>query len=338
MHAAWSILIRSPRTPFIRNTLLIAHHAFPPRTALPSPALRSARTYVTSTAWVDYMADSALVRGCEKILLTVHETCGTPWWATIIISVVALRSVVTVPLAVLQRRISAKVSSLKPQMDQIAREVAHGVSVQRRAKNWTEQQAASAFRKLMSVERREMWIKHNCHPAKGFLLPWFQIPLWIGLSFALRNLCGGWAHLEHQEARKDFADGGLLWFRDMNSRDRMYALPVIYGIMNLLLTELWVAGMPAKRSLPMKFVVWVARIASVFFVPIAATLPAAISYYWTMSSLFGIIQLLLFMNPRTMRTLRIPVIDKNPAPYRTMFRKLLRLPVPALPSGAAKSV
>ena len=32
--------------------------------------------------------------------------------------------------------------------------------------------------------------QEGCHPAKMFLLPWVQIPLWIVISLSLRDIAG----------------------------------------------------------------------------------------------------------------------------------------------------
>jgi hypothetical protein len=37
---------------------------------------------------------------------------------------------------------------------------------------------------------RDLYIRDNCHPAKSSLVLWFQIPMWVCLSFALRNMSG----------------------------------------------------------------------------------------------------------------------------------------------------
>lgn len=37
---------------------------------------------------------------------------------------------------------------------------------------------------------REQFEENNCHPKKDYILPWIQIPLWISMSLALRNMCG----------------------------------------------------------------------------------------------------------------------------------------------------
>ena len=37
---------------------------------------------------------------------------------------------------------------------------------------------------------KDLYIRENCHPAKSSLVLWFQIPMWVCLSFALRNMSG----------------------------------------------------------------------------------------------------------------------------------------------------
>ena len=37
---------------------------------------------------------------------------------------------------------------------------------------------------------KELYIRDNCHPFKASLVAWFQMPLWLSVSFALRNMSG----------------------------------------------------------------------------------------------------------------------------------------------------
>lgn len=37
---------------------------------------------------------------------------------------------------------------------------------------------------------KQVYRKEGCHPLKVALLPWIQLPLWIILSLALRNMSG----------------------------------------------------------------------------------------------------------------------------------------------------
>lgn len=63
----------------------------------------------------------------------------------------------------------------------------------------TRLQSSSRRRKLSFVFRfqfkknlrriiSQLYIRDNCHPFKASLLVWVQLPLWISLSLALRNL------------------------------------------------------------------------------------------------------------------------------------------------------
>lgn len=109
------------------------------------------RHYFSNTAFVDYVATSSLVRSCEKVLVTIHETCGTPWWATIIVTVFSLRCLVTLPFAVVQRRIGAKLASLKPEMDVIAKRLAMEVKNIQLARRWSDIKAANVFKSEVSL-------------------------------------------------------------------------------------------------------------------------------------------------------------------------------------------
>lgn len=37
---------------------------------------------------------------------------------------------------------------------------------------------------------KQVYLREGCHPLKVALLPWIQLPLWIILSLALRNMSG----------------------------------------------------------------------------------------------------------------------------------------------------
>lgn len=44
------------------------------------------------------------------------------------------------------------------------------------------------FKKNLRRIISQLYIRDNCHPFKASLLVWVQLPLWISLSLALRNL------------------------------------------------------------------------------------------------------------------------------------------------------
>lgn len=44
------------------------------------------------------------------------------------------------------------------------------------------------FQKNLRHLVSQLYVRDNCHPFKASLLVWVQLPLWISLSLALRNL------------------------------------------------------------------------------------------------------------------------------------------------------
>lgn len=69
------------------------------------------RVSTTSSGWYESVADSAPVHFTEQLLISSQQTTMLPWWAGIICTTLALRTVVTLPLAVYQAAIIAKVLS-----------------------------------------------------------------------------------------------------------------------------------------------------------------------------------------------------------------------------------
>lgn len=61
-----------------------------------------------------YIDHNAIVNTFTHAFESLHETSGLPWWALIPITTFALRSVWTLPLAVIQRKRIQKQSTLKP--------------------------------------------------------------------------------------------------------------------------------------------------------------------------------------------------------------------------------
>lgn len=64
--------------------------------------------------WYEALAASAPVRAAEEVLLSAHEATGLPWWGSIMLSTVALRGAITLPLAAYQHYILAKVRGVGP--------------------------------------------------------------------------------------------------------------------------------------------------------------------------------------------------------------------------------
>nr|XP_034365297.1 cytochrome c oxidase assembly protein COX18, mitochondrial isoform X2 [Arvicanthis niloticus] len=143
------------------------------------------------SSWYEALAASAPVRTAEEVLLGAHEATGLPWWGSIILSTVALRGAVTLPLAAYQHYILAKVENLQPEIKDIAKRLNQEVAVCARQFGWSKRVARLTYLKNMRRLVSELYVRDNCHPFKATVLVWVQLPMWIFISVALRNLSTG---------------------------------------------------------------------------------------------------------------------------------------------------
>ncbi|XP_053429327.1 cytochrome c oxidase assembly protein COX18, mitochondrial isoform X3 [Nycticebus coucang] len=165
------------------------------RPALPVWAAASG-TAAGAGGWYEALAASAPVRGAEQVLLSAHVAAGLPWWGSILLTTVALRGAVTLPLAAYQHYILAQVENLQPEIKNIARHLNQEIAIRANQLGWSKRVARLTYLKHMRRFVSELYVRDNCHPFKATVLVWIQLPMWIFMSVALRNLSTGAAHSE----------------------------------------------------------------------------------------------------------------------------------------------
>ena len=86
---------------------------------------------------------------------------------------------------------------------------------------------------------RQLFSQEGCSPYKVAILPWVQLPLWIALSFALRDMTGVFPNKVplNPEATVSFASEGALWFTDLTLPDPYFILPVVLALSNFINIE-----------------------------------------------------------------------------------------------------
>ena len=88
---------------------------------------------------------------------------------------------------------------------------------------------------------RDLYSKEGCSPYRVAILPWVQLPLWITLSFALRNMAGVFPGAPSNDVVKTaLASEGCLWFSDLTVPDPYYILPILLVGTNLCNIEVGV--------------------------------------------------------------------------------------------------
>ncbi|XP_016121092.1 mitochondrial inner membrane protein COX18-like, partial [Sinocyclocheilus grahami] len=142
------------------------------------------------------------------------------------------------------------------------------------------------FKKNLKRIVSELYVRDNCHPFKASLLIWVQLPMWVCLSLALRNLSLGMGHVPLEAG---LATGGVLWFPDLTLPDSTWIMPVSLGLINLLITEV-------RRF---------------------SRLGLSMCLYWLSSSCVGLAHNLLLRSPRFRAVCRIPPTrSDSETPYK----------------------
>ncbi|XP_051921534.1 cytochrome c oxidase assembly protein COX18, mitochondrial [Hippocampus zosterae] len=287
------------------------------------PAARSSslRRHLSSggvdPSWYEQAARSAPVHLAEEFLVQVQQTTGLPWWLSIAVSTLSVRTVVTLPLAAYQMRVLAKVEALQTEIAALAKRLRSEVSLRASERGWTDKQRSFQFRKNLRRLVSQLYVRDNCHPFKASLLVWVQLPLWIGLSLALRNLSA-----PHSALEASLATGGALWFPDLTSPDSTWLLPLALGLTNLLIVELF-SLQRSDASSARKVVTNAMRGLSLLMIPIAAGVPSAMALYWWCSSLVGLGHNLLLRAPALRKILKLPTRPSD-TPYKDLMDAAVR--------------
>ncbi|XP_072549808.1 cytochrome c oxidase assembly protein COX18, mitochondrial [Salminus brasiliensis] len=281
-----------------------------PLTLQPCRAVSSVRP-----GWYESIADSGPVHLTEQLLVFSQQATGLPWWASIVCTTLALRTAVTLPLAVYQAIIMAKVEALQKEIAELARQLHYEVSVKAQEKGWSERTCRSHFKKNLRRIVSELYVRDNCHPFKTSVLIWVQLPMWVCVSLALRNLSLGTGHVS-TGLQQELAAGGALWFLNLTLPDSTWIIPVSLGLTNLFITEVF-ALRQVQASRFQKNVTHFIRGLSLVMIPLAAAVPSSMALYWLSSSCVGLAHNLLLRSPRFRALCRIPPtrLDSE-TPYR----------------------
>ncbi|EGW31088.1 uncharacterized protein SPAPADRAFT_63014 [Spathaspora passalidarum NRRL Y-27907] len=261
----------------------------------------------------------AVIGSMTEAVQLAHTYTGIPWWALIPLTTFTLRSVWTMPLAVLQRRRIQKQSELKPivsattpvvkmslakKAQTAKREADKDTSIispiQSPLASMTYEQILILSSKETRKRQKALFKKHNVEMWKNFILPAFQIPLWIAMSLTMRDLSGWttWDNVKNKALDPTLYEEGLLWFQDLSVADPMHAFPLLLGVITLCNVEWTFKTLELSRLTPRNklrptltsSISNVARMSVVFMMAISLHAPVALTLYWVSSQVYSLIQ------------------------------------------------
>ena len=174
---------------------------------------------------------------------------GAPWWLSIAILTIVVRTVLF-PLTIRQVKSMRAMQDLKPDMDRIRAQYKDN-------------------RQRQQEEIMKLYQERQVNPFGSCFPLLIQMPIFITMFYVIRSF---------GDTHPSFTSGGILWFRDLSAYDPFYILPVLSAVTMLAASEI-----TAKHIDPQQR--WIMRILPVVFTIFLLTFPAGLFMYWITSNL-----------------------------------------------------
>lgn len=272
-----------------------------------------------------------IVSSLTESLQAVHVYSGLPWWALIPVATFTLRTVWTLPLAVLQRKRIQKQNELKPIVSatnpilkmnlakkvQQAKRKAEVVGKTIESKTGTERTegyltmqsplVGMKYEEILVLAAKEtrkrqkkLFKEHDVQIWKNFMLPAFQVPLWVAMSLTMRDLSGwsSWDKMANKPLDPSLYTEGLFWFQDLTVLDPFHVFPLALGITALCNVEWTFKTLELLRLTQRKKLrptltdafSNLSRMMVVFLMAVSLHAPSALTLYWLSSQVFSLVQ------------------------------------------------
>lgn len=186
--------------------------------------------------------------------LEFFYSVGAPWWLSIVILTVIVRTLLF-PLTVRQVKSMRAMQDLRPEMEKI------------RAKYKDNKQK-------QQEEIMKLYQESGVNPFGSCLPLLVQLPIFITMFYVIKDF--GYAH-------PDFTSGGILWFQDLSVQDPYYVLPILSAVTMLAASEITSKHIDPQQR-------WLMRILPVVFTVFLLTFPAGLFMYWITSNLVTLAQ------------------------------------------------
>lgn len=204
---------------------------------------------------------SPIVGVLGQVLLFFHQTLGAPWWLSIAMLTIVVRSIMF-PLTVRQVRSMRAMQDLKPEMDKVRSQYQGNPQKQRE-------------------EMAKVYQDRGVNPLGGCLPILVQMPIFIGIFYVIR-LFGGTPNV-NPPRYESFTEGGILWFQNLSVADPTYLLPILSAVTMLAATEITIKNVDPSQRLLM-------RLLPVGFTLFLLSFPAGLFVYWITSNLVTLVQ------------------------------------------------
>ncbi|EEY61447.1 mitochondrial inner membrane protein OXA1 [Phytophthora infestans T30-4] len=274
----------TPATSVLNDDKIVA--ASPSEAA--GQAKNAAEEAIEAASAVDFASVSDLGYSLSDMAIrsldVIHSTTGLPWWATIIATTVAVRTVFF-PVTVISMRNAAKMKLFQPDMEKLKAQM---------DANPTQSPEST---KEFQTKYKALMKKHDVNPFKSVLTPLSQIPVFLGFFWGLQDISKYFPEYAHE---------GIGWVPDLSVADPTLALPVISSALMAASVELGGDAMGGDMQRNLKFGM---RCFALMMVPLTMNFQSGIFVYWVTSNMFTLTQTALMRLNVVKRALNIPVTE-----------------------------
>jgi YidC/Oxa1 family membrane protein insertase len=216
---------------------------------------------INSTADFFQKIFTPIVDVLGQVLLYFHQTIGAPWWLSIVMLTVVVRTLLF-PLTVKQVRSMRAMQDLRPEMERIRAQYRDN-------------------RQKQQEEMMKLYQERKVNPLGGCLPIVVQMPIFIGIFYVIRQFGGipGYRPPEYPS----FQEGGLFWFKDLSQMDPYFILPVLSALTMLAATEITSKNVDPQQR-------WLMRLLPVGITVFLWSFPAGLFVYWITSNLVTLTQ------------------------------------------------
>ncbi len=204
---------------------------------------------------------SPIVAVLGQVLLYFHEGIGAPWWLSIAMLTVVVRTLLF-PLTVKQVRSMRAMQDLRPEMERIRAQYRDN-------------------RPKQQEEMMKLYQERSVNPLGGCLPILVQMPIFIGIFYVIRQF-GGIPNFKEAQY-PSFQEGGILWFQDLSAADPYFILPVVSALTMLAATEITSKNVDPQQR-------WLMRLLPIGITVFLWSFPAGLFVYWITSNLVTLAQ------------------------------------------------
>src|SRR5215210_3089319 len=179
---------------------------------------------------------------------------GAPWWLSIAILTVVVRTVLF-PLTIRQVKSMRAMQDLKPDMDRIRAQYKDN-------------------RQKQQEEIMKLYQERQVNPLGSCFPLLVQMPIFITMFYVIRSF---------GDTHPSFTSGGILWLQDLSAHDPLYILPVLSALTMLAASEITSKSLDPQQR-------WMMRVLPVVFTIFLLNFPAGLFMYWITSNLVTLVQ------------------------------------------------